>query len=158
MPITDCRQMSRKKHKGITLVEVLVALLVLSIGLVGLAALQVNGLRFSHSAFLRTQSTVLAYDIIDSMRANRDEARKGSYLLDLNANAAATNCSAGCTPPELAQSDLAKWENDLAERLPQGNGSITGFVAPGKFTVTVQWQENRGDIEGVQELKMDVEI
>lgn len=160
MSIIVNKKLNRKNQVGITLVEVLVALLVLSIGLVGLAALQVNGLRLNHSAYLRTQSTVLAYDIIDSMRANRDQARAGGYLLGIGVNKAAKDCSGGCTPSELAQSELADWEANLAARLPQGNGSVTSLAigATRVVKVTVQWQENRGDITGTQELTVDAEI
>ena len=57
--------------EGFSLIEVLVALFVLSIGLLGLAALQTTGLRFSHQSYERTQATLQAYDIIDRMRTNK---------------------------------------------------------------------------------------
>ncbi len=58
-------------NEGFTLLEILVAVLVLSIGLLGIAGLQVTGLRFNHSAYARTQATLLAYELADRMRANR---------------------------------------------------------------------------------------
>lgn len=68
--------------RGLTLVEILVALLVLSIGLLGLAALQTTSLRFNTSAYYRTQATALAYDLSDRMRANRQAALDGLYNAD----------------------------------------------------------------------------
>ncbi|HLE93281.1 MAG TPA: type IV pilus modification protein PilV, partial [Sulfuricaulis sp.] len=58
------------QHRGFSLIEVLVALLVLSIGLLGLAALQTTSLQYNTGSYFRTQATFLAYDIIDRMRAN----------------------------------------------------------------------------------------
>ena len=69
---TDIAQ--RRRSTGFSIIEVLVALLVLAIGLLGLAALQAQGLRFNHDAYVRTQATHLAYDIIDRMRSNRANA------------------------------------------------------------------------------------
>jgi len=149
-----------RKQKGITLVEVLVALLVLSIGLVGLAALQLNGLRFNHSAFLRTQSTVFAYDIIDSMRANRDQARGGGYNVAIGSKPSAVDCSSGCSTSQLASSEINDWKTNLALRLPQGEGSITDIAVGSTrvVLVTIQWQEDRGEISGTQSLTVEAEI
>ena len=143
-----------KRQKGVTLIEVLVALLVLSIGLVGLAALQVNSLRFNHSAFLRTQSTVLAYDIIDRMRANQTSARSGSY------NVSTGSCSTSCSSNAFANTDLAEWKTNLATRLPSGDGAVTTLSTGDTrvVQVTVQWVENRGDINGTQSLTVEAEI
>ena len=130
------------------------ALLVLSIGLVGLAALQLNSLRFNHSAFLRTQSTVLAYDIIDSMRVNRDKARDGVY------NVSTGSCTT-CSTNALANTDLVRWKASLAVSLPAGDGSVSTLLATGAtrvVQVTVQWAENRGDISGTQSLTVEAEI
>ena len=65
-----------RRESGFSLIEVLVALLVLSIGLLGLAALQAQGLRFNHDAYVRTQATNLAYDIVDRMRVNNTALRR----------------------------------------------------------------------------------
>jgi len=157
MSITVESILKRNNQKGITLVEVLVALLVLSIGLVGLAALQVTGLRFNHSAYLRTQSTVLAYDIIDSMRVNRDQARAGGYLIAIGANKTASTC---CSPAQLAAADIIAWKTNLAARLPQGDGAITSLATGTTrvVQVTIQWTENRGEITGTQVLTVEAEI
>ncbi|EGG98963.1 Type IV fimbrial biogenesis protein PilV [gamma proteobacterium IMCC2047] len=153
MSIGLLRGVNKKSQQGITLIEVLVALLVLSIGLVGLAALQLNSLRFNHSAFLRTQSTVLAYDIIDSMRVNRDKARDGVY------NVSTGSCTT-CSTNALANTDLVRWKASLAASLPAGDGSVSTLAtgATRVVQVTVQWAENRGDISGTQSLTVEAEI
>lgn len=120
-------------QRGATLIEVLVALLVLSIGLLGVAALQVQALRNSHGAHLRSQATVLATDILDRMRANRTQALGGAY------NVAVGVVPAGATLPEF---DLATWKQSLAAILPGGDGAVVqaGNIA----TITVQWTDRLG--------------
>jgi type IV pilus assembly protein PilV len=125
---------SQRRGGGFTLVEALVALLALSIGLLGVAALQLTGLRNNLSAAWRSQATYLSYDIIDRMRANRD--RRLDY-----------NCALGaaCMPGGVATIDLAAWKANLAAALPGGVGSV---VVDGTdnttVTVIVQWTDERG--------------
>src|SRR4030065_2717121 len=75
----------RHSMRGFTLLEVLVAIVVMSIGLLGLAGLMASSLKNSHSAYQRTQATWLAYDALDRMRANRQVALAGGYHLALGA-------------------------------------------------------------------------
>lgn len=119
---------------GFTLIEVMVAVVVLSIGLLGLAGLQITGLRNNQSASFRSTATVLAYDITDAMRANRTDARDGKYEIAL--------ADAKPTGSATYQTDLNNWLSELALRLPAGDGSIT--VASDMVTVTVQWDDTRG--------------
>jgi type IV pilus modification protein PilV len=77
------------RGEGFTLIEVLVSLVVLSIGLLGTAKLMIFSARSNDSAYLRTQATALAYGMLDNMRANQQQAIAGSYATALNA--AATN-------------------------------------------------------------------
>ena len=105
----------RKNQRGATLVEVLVALLVLSIGLLGVAALQVSALQTNRGAHVRSQASVLAYDIADRMRANRDAALADAYVLTLTAPAGGTG---------MALADLQNWKATLTNTLPSGQGEI----------------------------------
>lgn len=126
-----------KNRRGFTLIEVLVALLILSVGLLGLAGLQGRGLRDNHSALLRSQAVNQAEDILDRMRANRAAAVNGAYDIDLGDGAAAP------TYTGLVLTDLQEWKAMLAASLPAGDGSIAmdGTVC----TVIVQWGEAAGD-------------
>jgi type IV pilus assembly protein PilV len=132
-----------KKHNGFTLIEVLIAVVLLAGGLLGLAALQAAGLSNNQSAYNRSQATQLAYDIADRMRANPTAA--ASYLTDPSiANASATACSSSaniCTPTQLAVKDLDDWSDNLATTLPKGEGRVA--VAGAVYTVTVSWDENK---------------
>lgn len=121
-------------QRGLTLIEVLIAVLVLSIGLLGLAGLQATSLQFNHSANLRSQATNLAYEMTDRMRANRDAALNGQYNLALTATP-----SAGTVPGD----DLTAWRDALSDRLPSGAGSVQ-VDGNGIATVVVQWDDSRG--------------
>jgi type IV pilus assembly protein PilV len=115
---------------GFTLVEVLVSILVLSIGLLGLARLQAVALRHNHSAHLRSQATLLAYDMADRMRANLQALRDGRYHLP--SAAASPNCltTSGCTAAQMAAHDTYEWSLAVAQSLPQGQGVICVDSSP----------------------------
>ena len=125
---------ARHSMQGFTLLEVLVAVLVMSIGLLGLAGLMASSLKNSHSAYQRTQATWLAYDVLDRMRANRQVALAGGYNLALKAAPGGNG---------LAKDDLAEWDTALAGTLPDGDGSIA-VAAGGVVKIIVQWNDTRG--------------
>ena len=124
---------------GFTLIEVLVTLIVLSVGLLSLAGLQVFGLRTSHSASLRTQATIQSYDIIDRMRANLRGVQDGNYDQPTQAGSAGvekTACEAitgttnGCSTQDMASHDLFKWNQAIADVLPGGVGVVCIDTTP----------------------------
>ena len=120
----------RRCQSGFSIVEVLVALFVLSIGLLGLAALQAQGVRFNHDAYVRTQATNAAYDIVDRMRANR--ANVADYT--------APDPGGDCTPAVSGTTmDLNCWYESLAESLPGGDGVISANATANFFDITVRW-------------------
>lgn len=132
---------SKLRTSGFSLIEVLVALLVLSIGLLGLAALQVTGIRFNHQSYQRTQATVLIYEIVDRMRANPQAL--GSYVIAIGAGTptAATNCdTASCSITDLATYDLNRWRTAINTAIGSQASSIQQNGA--LFTITIQWTEH----------------
>jgi type IV pilus assembly protein PilV len=122
--------MIRESTKGYSLLEVLVALVILAIGLLGLAGMQLHGLRDNHSAFLRSQATHLAAEIIDRMQANREAALAGEYDIKTGEN------PTGATGKVLI--DLAEWKVNLAV-LPEGEGSVE--VDEGIARVVIRWRD-----------------
>ena len=132
-----------RSAEGFTLLEVLVAVLVLSVGLLGLAGLQTVGLRQNHSAFMRSQATQLAYDIIDRMRTNKATADAGGYDLAIAASPpSGPDCIASlCSAAQLATYELNNWILSLSAALPLGDGQVAR--AAGVVTVTVAWDDNR---------------
>lgn len=133
-----------KKQSGFTLLEVMVAMVVLSIGLLGLAGLMASSMRNNQGAYHRTQATWLAYDALDRVRANRAGALAGAY-----AGAAALGAPVACAPltapgGSVAAQDITGWKNMLNCALPAGDGSIVVDAATRRVTVTVQWDDTRG--------------
>jgi type IV pilus assembly protein PilV len=129
--------------RGLTLVEILIALLILSVGLLGLAGLQTLSLKFNTSAYYRTQATALAYDFADRMRANRQEALAGLY------NVVAQNPPPACgevvVNGAVADEDIATWRDALSCRIPQSTGAVALDAATNEVTITVRWTDPEGD-------------
>ncbi len=136
---------------GFTIVEVLVSLIILSIGLLGIAKLVLYSAHSNDSAYLRSQATQLAYEILDNMRANPTAVAALDYNTALGAAASNpgfsclnTTCSAG----NLALYDIYVWKSRLAAgpptngALPSGQGSVTVTgTTPLMATIVVQWDD-----------------
>ena len=152
---------SLKKQGGVSLIEVLVSALIVSIGLVGVAGLQVASLKNNQSALMRSQATALAYDLADRMRSNIPGTGSGFY--DPDAAALTTGCGSttGCSTQQLAEHDLAQWNAALATHLPMGQGFVCIDSTPNdgdsaaspacdgsgtQFSVKIWWDE---DADGV---------
>ncbi len=132
--------------RGFTLVEVLVSVMIFSVGLLGLAGLQATGIRVNHSSLLRSQATLLAYDIADCIRTNRNAVDGYAIAMAADPFANASN---------QAQRDLNSWLANLGQLLPQGDGSVV--VNGNRVTVTVQWDDSRG-AQQVQNFTMVTDI
>ncbi|HYX73855.1 MAG TPA: type IV pilus modification protein PilV [Steroidobacteraceae bacterium] len=138
-------------ERGFTLLEVLIAMLVMSIGLLGIGKLMILSARANDSAYMRTQATALGYTILDAMRANRQAALVQGYDTAMGVFPGPVACTAAapCNSGQQAQSDLNLWGTNLGAALPQGQGSVTTVTAPDVVTgannvtatVTVQWSD-----------------
>lgn len=128
-----------QRQYGATLIEVLIAVVVLSIGLLGLAGLQATSVKSNHSAYQRSQATLLAYDLADRMRANRTEALTNAYVVDFP-----TSSTSNAVSGTQAAKDKAEWLNNLARTLPEGTGKVE---KDGTLVIIhVRWNDNRGRI------------
>src|SRR5580704_11197793 len=143
---------------GFTLIEVLVSIVILSIGLLGIAKLMLFSSRSNDSAYLRSQATALAYEILDNMRANRQEAINKTYdtLAATPATPPAKLCTGAtqCLTNELALYDVYQWKLRLTTAsnaggtfvgaLPSGAGSVTTpalGTTPTTVVITVSWDD-----------------
>jgi len=135
------------KQSGFTLIEALISMVILAIGLLGMAALQANSLRNNQSAYNRSQATQMAYDMSDRMRVNKSVG--ANYVSTFMTVAAATkvaNCllTASCSAADMAKNDLFELQTALKTALPRGIASIT--VATNLYTITINWDENRDGV------------
>ncbi len=142
--------MKRHRQRGFSLLEVLVTVVILSIGMLGVAAVLVTVHKANASSYMRQQAVQQAYDILDRMRANRTAALQGGYNIALTTvpGAPSVNCtSASCNPTQMANYDLWQWHTDLTNDLPVASASIATSVlgtppnANTVVTVTVQWSD-----------------
>jgi type IV pilus assembly protein PilV len=134
------QQIKVQTSSGITLIEVLATVVILSIGLLGLAEMHFHGLKNNQSSYFRSQATILAYTILDRMRANRVDALNGDYNFDSTASAGSCTTSGTTT----AKIDLDYWKCALNSALPSGNGAIDCKSTTSVCKVTVQWDDSIG--------------
>jgi len=141
---------ARKQAKGFSLVEVLIALIVMSVGMLGIAGLYVQSMQAGRTSMLRHHAVNLAGDIADRIRANPTAG--AAYVASTGAN---NNCVAGntnCSVAQMAANDIFLWQAQALEFLPpMGDNSqqvVIGFDAaavPPTYTVTVRWDEPTPD-------------
>ncbi|MEJ1096039.1 MULTISPECIES: type IV pilus modification protein PilV [unclassified Pseudoxanthomonas] len=134
-----------RHQQGAGLIEVMVAVLVMGVGLLGIAAMQATALRNNESSLERSQATILTYSILDAMRANRTEALKSKYDL-------AETCDkptyAGTLT--LAQKDITEWFGDMQKAIGESEETCATIESDGnQFTVTIRWDDSRAsdDVE-----------
>ncbi len=145
MRLPNMTTTSQREH-GFTMIEVLITLVILSIGLLGLAALQANSMASNHNAFLQSQATQYAYDMGDRMRANIAGVRAGNYNNASGIPADPACITAGCTPAQMATYDTFQWNTLLSQQLPAGQGTVTGDGTD--FVISVMWDEARNGATG----------
>lgn len=139
---------SARSYYGFSLVEVLVALLVLSIGLLGLAALQTTGLKFNQQSYQRTQATLQAYDMLDRIRANplgKTAGKYSSVALGYRPSSP-PSCITGGTPGtcdsnQMADYDIDQWNLAISTLISEGLGQVS-IDASSICTITITWKEN----------------
>lgn len=141
-----------RSRSGYSLIEVLVALLVLSIGMLGVGGMMLGSLKDTRGAYNRTKAIALAWDMVERIRANAAagnayEADEGAVGADGGCFAThANNAPQTCLPDVLAAHDIFTWKNALVDKergLPEGKGSIDhdDTTEPATYTITVEWTE-----------------
>jgi type IV pilus assembly protein PilV len=140
---------SARQQRGATLIEALVSILLFSLGLLGIAGLQVNALAFQKSSWATNRIAEISNDIGERMRANPAGVELGSYVYAANyatgkaatlpkSNCRTTSAGATCTGVQIANDDLSQWLTKAQTALPQGSAQITGSATLG-YTVTVMY-------------------
>lgn len=133
--------MDSKKAHGFTLIEVLIALVIMSIGMLGIAGLYVHSMQAGRTSLFHHHAVTLAGDVADRIRANPRAA--ASYAGAAGNNNCVAPYTVECTPAEMAAHDKFLWEAQAGETLPNGTVTIVfnNGVVPPTYQITVAWTE-----------------
>jgi type IV pilus assembly protein PilV len=130
---------SRRQMAGVSMIELLVAFLIFSLGMLGLAGLQSRMLSMNQSSLFRSQAMALTDDILDRMRVDRQHAVSGDWNTDFE-----TASSAVTGDDEPSQFDLRDWKKQVEDLLPGGCASIQMDAARNNaVTITIDWRDSR---------------
>jgi type IV pilus assembly protein PilV len=142
-------------QKGISLLEVLVSVIIIAIGMLGIASMLLVSNQANNSSYMKQQAIQNVYNIFDKIRANSQAAVNGNYnISNIGSTGLPTAVTtptvmcnaAACTPAQLATYDTWTWLTKDLSRLPNGCGSITTAPSPvagnTTVTVTVQWDDS----------------
>jgi type IV pilus assembly protein PilV len=134
-----------RRQRGDTMIEVLVTIIIIAVGVLGAAALQVTTLKNLSSSHSASVAAIVAQDLGERMRANPD----GNYVHD-SAPAPVTNCvTAACSAQGLADYDMETWWTQVTAVLPSGSGEVAPLAAGSNiFVLTVRWDEDRSGSTG----------
>jgi len=125
---------------GFSLVEVLIALIILSVGMLGIAGLYVHSMQAGRTSTFRHHAVTLAGDVADRIRAN---PRAGAAYAGAEADNNCVNGGVNCSPTEMAQHDILLWNQQAAATLPGGDVDVVfnNGVVPPTYQITVSWTE-----------------
>lgn len=135
----------RRSIRGFTLIEVLIALVVLTVGLLGMAILMLTSLQSSQGAYMRSQASLLAYDIVERMRTNYTQAiNTNDYALDASADdPAEPDCAdseTGCDAAGQAELDMFQWRTTLSSSIP-GSSATISRSNENEYQIDITWSE-----------------
>lgn len=136
-------------HNGFTLLEVMIAMVIFAVGLLGLAGIQALSLENTSSSYSRSQAVLLAYEMVDRIKANSGVADDYVTAHDDTATQPASGdlCDANtCNFAAMAAFDLWQWKTSLSSTLLSGRGSVSN--AGSTYTITVHWDEDRTGATG----------
>ena len=141
----------KRKEQGFSLIEVLVTLIIISIGMMGIIGMQLMSAKNVNNAELRSLATYFAYDMAERMRANPTGVSGGSYNLVDGSATDPGDCTSGCTAIVLAQRDAFIWNDMIDNSIANNTGTAPRGLGPGAFgtvrlaagvyTIAVTWNE-----------------
>lgn len=131
---------AREAQRGFSLIEVLIALIIMSVGMLGIAGLFVQGMQAGRTALFRHNAVTLAGDVADRIRAN---PRAGVDYMGPGVNNGCVGTGIDCTPTQMAAHDILLWDQQAFDSLPNGavNIQYDGGVTPPIYAITIGWTE-----------------
>ena len=133
---------AKLKHSGgFSLVEVLIALVIMSVGMLGIAGLYVQSMQAGRTSMFRHNAVILVGDVADRIRANPTAG--GAYAVAGGADNGCVAQGVNCSQPQRAQHDVFLWTQQATDTLPAGNVTVVfdGAVNPPMYNITASWTE-----------------
>lgn len=137
---------TKNKQGGAGLIEVLITMIIVTVGILGTLSMQNRSVHFNRGSMLQARASILAADIVDRIRTNPSQA--SNYRIGLNDSLANfTDCEnpqASCSVQQLAAFDIGTWRQEISTALPDGKGEVMEVPGPGGmsiFVITVQYQD-----------------
>ncbi|MGB5164268.1 MAG: type IV pilus modification protein PilV [Woeseiaceae bacterium] len=140
MSTNSISSLSMRRHSGFSLVEVLIALIIMSVGMLGIAGLYVQSMQAGRTSVFRHHAVTLAGDVADRIRAN---PRAGVAYASIGADNNCVNQGTDCNPAAMAAHDIFLWDAQADDTLPAGTVSVNydGAALPPQYTIVVAWTE-----------------
>jgi type IV pilus assembly protein PilV len=135
-------------YRGDTLIEVLITVLILAVGILGVAAMQVTALQNLNSSYSTSIAETIAEDFSERIRANPVAALAGSYVHSADPDSTTDCVSNPCSTADLATYDMESWWTVMGAALPSATGQVARIGVTNTFVVTVRWDDDRSGSEG----------
>ncbi len=133
-----------KMQRGTSMIEILVTLIVVAIGLLGIASMQMVSLKNANTSYQRYVASLYAYDMMERMRSNPAGVQADQYDdLAVDGTESEVTCTNACTPAALAEMDAYEWGQQLRSNLPNGRGTVD--EGTDGYEITVTWDEQVTD-------------
>ncbi len=146
--------MNKHAQTGSGLIESLISIVVVSIGFLGFAGLQINGLAAANDSLFRSKAVYLSYQMADRVRANLPAANSGAYNNFTSQSPPSPGCtvSVNCTAAQMATNDFAEWLTEIqsAGALPNGGGVICLDSTPDDGTPASPACDGQGDVLSIK--------
>lgn len=141
-----------RNQRGLSMIEILITILIVAIGFLGVAGMQLLNLKTVNNTQFRSMATLHAYDMAERMRSNRASVLAGLYeISDADATSTTATCTS-CNPTQMAAVDANQWKTQIRNKdtaaitdLPNGKGKVEQVAGTSFYDITVSWKEQSRD-------------
>ena len=137
------RKRNEQRQSGFSLVEVLIALVIMSVGMLGIAGLYVQGMQAGRTSTFRHHAVTLAGDVADRIRANPTAGAAYNHAADAAGDNSCVEGGVICSAADMAANDIFHWQEQADDTLPSGDVAVVfnAGVNPPSYQITVSWNE-----------------